>query len=106
LYFFIVVWKYQANVQDRKKGEIFIRLLGEIFREKRKSKNLSIRKLSELTDISESELRRYEKGLIQEPKSVYLYRLSLVLEIDYEEVLRHRWAKYPKKLERIGIKVW
>jgi len=27
------------------------------------------------------------------------------LEIDYEEVLRHRWAKYPKKLERIGIKV-
>ena len=55
------------------------------------------------SDISESELRRYEKGLIQEPKSVYMYRLSLILEIDYEEILRHRWAKYPKKLERIGI---
>ena len=92
------------NVQERKKGEIFIRLLGPILKEKRISKNLSIKDLSRLTDISESELRRYEKGLIQEPKSLYLYRLSLVLEIDYEEILRHRWAKYPKKLERIGIK--
>ena len=92
------------NVQERKKGEIFIRLLGPILKEKSIVKNLSIKKLSELTDISESELRRYEKGLIQEPKSLYLYRLSLVLEIDYEEILRHRWAKYPKKLERIGIR--
>lgn len=92
------------NVQEKKKGEIFIRLLGPILKEKRISKNLSIKDLSRLTDISESELRRYEKGLIQEPKSLYLYRLSLVLEIDYEEILRHRWAKYPKKLERIGIK--
>lgn len=66
-------------------------------KEKRIGKNLSIKKLSELTDISESELRRYEKGLIQELKSLYLYRLSLVLEIDYEEILRHRWAKYPEK---------
>ena len=92
------------NVQEKKKGEIFIRLLGPILKEKRISKNLSIKDLSRLTDISESELRRYEKGLIQETKSLYLYRLSLVLEIDYEEILRHRWAKYPKKLERIGIK--
>jgi len=92
-----------VNVQERKKGEIFIRLLGPILKEKRIGKNLSIKKLSELTDISESELRRYEKGLIQEPKSLYLYRLSLVLEIDYEEILRYRWAKYPEKLKRIGI---
>ena len=91
------------NVQERKKGEIFIRLLGPILKEKRISKNLSIKDLSWLTDISESELRRYEKGLIEEPKSLYLYRLSLVLEIDYEEILRYRWAKYPEKLKRIGI---
>ena len=91
------------NVQEKKKGVIGIRLLGPILKEKRISKNLSIKKLSELTYISESELRRYEKGLIQEPKSLYLYRLSLVLDIDYEEILRHRWAKYPEKLVKIGI---
>lgn len=91
------------NVQEKKKGVIGIRLLGPILKEKRISKNLSIKKLSELTYISESELRRYEKGLIQEPKSLYLYRLSIVLDIDYEEILRHRWAKYPEKLVKIGI---
>ena len=80
--------------------------MGPILKEKRLAKKLSIKKLSELSDISESELRRYEKGLIQEPKSVYMYRLSLILEIDYEEILRHRWAKYPQKLKRIGINPW
>ena len=77
--------------------------MGEIFREKRKSKKLTLEALSKLTDISISELSKLENGLIREPSSVFLYRLSNVLEIDYEEILRHRWAKYPKKLERIGI---
>lgn len=47
-----------------------------------------------------------ENGLIREPSSVFLYRLSNVLEIDYEEVLRHRWCRYPEKLKKAGIKPW
>ena len=85
---------------------IFIRLLGEIFREKRKNKKLTLEALSKLTDISISELSKLENGLIREPSSVFLYRLSNVLEIDFEEVLRHRWCRYPEKLKKAGIKPW
>lgn len=85
---------------------IFIRLLGEIFKEKRKSKKLTLEALSKITDISIAELSMLENGLIREPNSVFLYRLSNVLEIDYEEVLRHRWCRYPEKLKKVGIKPW
>lgn len=85
---------------------IFIRLLGEIFREKRKSKKLTLEALSKITDISIAELSMLENGLIREPSSVFLYRLSNVLEIHYEEVLRHRWCRYPEKLKKVGIKPW
>ena len=68
-----------------------------ILKQARKERNLTLKVLSELTDISISELNKLENGLIKEPCSVFLYRLSEVLNLDYEEMLKYRFASYYRK---------
>ena len=74
-----------------------------ILKQARKERNLTIKVLSELTDISISELNKLENGLIKEPCSVFLYRLSEVLNLDYEEMLKYRFASYYRKKGIINV---
>ncbi len=74
-----------------------------ILKQARKEHNLTLKVLSELTDISISELNKLENGLIKEPCSVFLYRLSKVLHLDYEEMLKYRFASYYRKKGIIDV---
>jgi DNA-binding helix-turn-helix protein len=74
-----------------------------ILKQARKERNLTLKVLSELTDISISELNKLENGLIKEPCSVFLYRLSEVLNLDYEEMLKYRFASYYRKKGIINV---
>lgn len=74
-----------------------------ILKQARKERNLTLKVLSELTDISISELNKLENGLIKEPCSVFLYRLSEVLNLDYEEILKYRFASYYRKKGIINV---
>lgn len=74
-----------------------------ILKQARKERNLTLNVLSELTDISISELNKLENGLIKEPCSVFLYRLSEVLNLDYEEMLKYRFASYYRKKGIINV---
>lgn len=74
-----------------------------ILKQARKEHNLTLKVLSELTDISISELNKLENGLIKKPCSVFLYRLSKVLHLDYEEMLKYRFASYYRKKGIINV---
>lgn len=64
---------------------------------------LTIKALSELTNISTSEISNLERGNIKEPNSVFLYRLSNILNLDYSEVIKYRFEKYYRNRELIGV---
>ena len=69
---------------------------------KRLYKKLTLESLSKLTNISIAELSNLENGNIKEPSSVFLYRLSQVLESDYDEILKYRYEPYFRKKELIN----
>lgn len=80
-----------------------ISILGNEIREKRKQKKLTLKTLSKMTNISQSELSKIEKGEIRNPSNVFLYRLSKALDMEYNDLLRYRWDKYPERLLKAGI---
>ena len=80
-----------------------ISILGNEIRKKRKQKKLTLKTLSKMTNISQSELSKIEKGEIRNPSNVFLYRLSKVLDMEYNDLLRYRWDKYPERLLKTGI---
>ena len=59
-------------------------------KEKRKNKGLSLKALSMLTDISISTLSNLENGKLRRTSSVFLFRLSNVLDINYNLLIRYR----------------
>ncbi len=73
---------------------MLILVLGMILREARIKNNLTLEALSKLTNISISELSNLENGNIKEPSSVFLYRLSNILNLDYNEMLKYRFESY------------
>ncbi len=73
---------------------MLILILGMILRNERIKNNLTLEELSILTNISVSELDKIELGKIKAPSSVFLFRLSNVLKIDYEEMLKYKYASY------------
>ena len=80
-----------------KKGGMLILILGMILRNERLKNNLTLEQLSKLTNISASELDKIELGKIKAPSSVFLFRLSKVLNLDYNEMLKYRFASYYRK---------
>lgn len=56
-------------------------------REIRKSKNISLEKLSELTNISKSHLSNIERGE-KEPTLSVLIRIALALKVDEKELYK------------------
>ncbi len=73
---------------------MLILILGMILRNERIKNNLTLEELSILTNISVSELDKIELGKIKAPSSVFLFRLSNVLKIDYEKMLKYKYASY------------
>ena len=86
----------------KRKGGVIIHILGEIFKNKRIEMNLTIKSLSELTNISMTEISNLERGNIKEPNSVFLYRMSNILNLDYNEVIKYRFENYYRNKELIG----
>lgn len=78
---------------------MLIKILGMILRLRRIQKNISIKDLSKMTDISKSELNKIENGKIKAPSSVFLYRLANVLDLDYNYILKYKYASYYRKKE-------
>lgn len=78
---------------------MFILVLGMILKEARTKMNLTLEALSKLTNISVTELSNLENGNIKEPSSVFLYRLSNTLNLDYNEILKYRFNPYYRKQE-------
>jgi len=76
-----------------------IKGLGIILKEKRMDKKLTLDTLSKLTHISVSTLSKLENGKLKRPSSVFLFRLSKVLDIDYNELIIYRYASYFRKKE-------
>ena len=79
---------------ERKRGELNIKKLGEIIKIARNKLNLTLSDLSRISDISEIELWLIENGRIKNPKCVFLFRLSNILNLDYNELLKYRFASF------------
>ena len=63
---------------------------------------MTLEDLSNLTGISKTELSYIENGKIKEPSSVFLYRLSKILELDYNEMLNYKYASYYRVKELLN----
>ena len=56
-----------------------------------------------ISDISEIELWLLENVRIKNPKCVFLFRLSNILNLDYNELLKYRFALFYRKIDaKIG----
>lgn len=77
------------------KGGIFINKIGKILKQERLKNNLTLEALSNISNISISTLSKMENDKIRNVSSVYLYRLSNILNIDYEYLTRQRWDIFP-----------
>ena len=64
--------------------------IGHIIKEQRIKKNITLKKLSKLSDISISTLYKIENDKLKKIKGVFLYRLSNILNIDYDYLNRQR----------------
>ncbi len=74
---------------------MFINKIGNILKQERIKRKLSLRTLSELSDISISTLSRLENSKIKNVNGVFLYRLSKILKVDYKYLTRQRWDISP-----------
>lgn len=89
---------------ERKRGELNIKKLGEIIKIARNKLNLTLSDLSRISDISEIELWLLENGRIKNPKCVFLFRLSNILNLDYNELLKYRFASFYRKKRLRNVK--
>ena len=77
------------------KGGIFINKIGNILKQERLKNNLTLQALSNISNISISILSKMENDKIRNVSSVFLYRLSNILNIDYDYLTRQRWDILP-----------
>ena len=77
---------------------MFINKIGNLLKQERIKRKMSLRTLSELSSISISTLSKLENDKIKNVNSVFLYRLSKILKIDYEYLTRQRWDILPNFL--------
>lgn len=62
--------------------------LGKYIAEHRASKNLSIRKLATIANISHTEVYRLENGERKNPSPLILKSIALALQLNYEDILK------------------
>ena len=89
---------------ERKRGELNIKKLGDIIKIARNKLNLTLSDLSRISDISEIELWLNENGKIKKPKCVFLFGLSNILNLDYDELLKYRFASFYRKKRLRNVK--
>ena len=58
---------------------------------------MTLEMVANLIDCPISELKDIEEGKNKQPRSIYLYRLSKLLEIDYDEMLFYKCANYHRE---------
>jgi transcriptional regulator with XRE-family HTH domain len=83
--FFLQFWK----------EEFLLNKIGKILKQERIKNNLTLEALSNISDISISTLSKMENDKIRNVSSVFLYRLSNILNIDYDYLTRQRWDILP-----------
>ena len=69
--------------------------IGKILKQKRLKNNLTLQELSNISNISISTLNKIENDRIRNVSSFYLYRLSKILNINYNDLLRLKWDILP-----------
>lgn len=77
------------------KGVIILNNIGYIIKEQRIKNNISLDKLSKLSNISVSTLYNIENDKLKKVNSVFIYRLCKILNIDYDYLTRIRWEIHP-----------
>lgn len=77
------------------KGVIILNNIGYIINEQRIKNNISLDKLSKLSNISVSTLYNIENDKLKKVNSVFIYRLCKILNIDYDYLTRIRWEIHP-----------
>ena len=75
--------------------------IGKIIKNKRIENNMTLEELSSITDISISTLSSLENGKLTRTKSIFLYRICNVLNLDYNDILRLRWEIFPTFLYEV-----
>ena len=69
--------------------------IGKILKQERIKNKLTLKTLSNMTNISISTLSNIENDKTENISGVFLYRLSKVFNIDYDYLLRLRWDIFP-----------
>lgn len=77
------------------KGVIILNNIGYIIKEQRIKNNISLDKLSKISNISVSTLYNIENDKLKKVNSVFIYRLCKILNIDYDYLTRIRWEIHP-----------
>ena len=72
-----------------------INKIGNLLKEERIKRNLSLETLSKLSNISISTLSKIENNKIKKINCVFIYRICKILNIDYGYVTRQRWDILP-----------
>lgn len=87
----MVVFFYTINL----KGGMLINKIGNLLKQERIKKNLTLESLSSISDISISTLSKIENDKIRNVSSVFIYRICKILNIDYDYITRQRWDILP-----------
>ena len=74
---------------------MFINKIGNILKQERIKRNMSLKTLSDFTNISIGTLSNIENDKIKNPSGVFLYRISKALDINYDYLVRQRWDILP-----------
>ena len=76
-----------------------LRELGDFLRRGREGKGLSLRKVEEMTDISNAYLSQLEGAKIQQPSPLDLHKLCSVYELSYSLAMEHAGYPLPQGIE-------
>ena len=99
--------KMNTNIKTKESGlDSFLNAitLGECIKMKRESLDKTLKEISDEIHVSVSTLSKIETGKLRHPKAVYLFKLSRVLNIQYEVLLELRGfdMNYIKFMDRFG----
>jgi len=74
---------------------MLINKIGNLLKQERIKKNLTLEALSNISDISISTLSKLENDKLKNVNSVFIYRICKILNIDYDYITRQRWDILP-----------
>lgn len=84
--------------------EEFMNKIEKKLKQRRLKNNLTLETLSDMTNISITILSNIENGKMRNIRSVFLYILSKVFNINYDYLLRLKWDMFYERKSFIGNK--